>query len=464
MTTPPSPPPPNRAAGSPQSGRARRSPLPVLAAVCAGLLLAAALAAGLALLAAPLWSNDRPLALHYQGRWYFPQWRDYAEREFGGELDAPADYLDPLIRKALESDGNWALYAPLPYAADTVDYFSGAPDPAPPSERHRLGTDAEGRDRLALAVARWRERAGRWLPWCLAGVAALIFLGVLAGLVLVHGMGRGARPMLAGRALGWRRDQVWRRHLLPLLLARLAGAAPEPRSGSAQQFRAPVTDRWTAPPDKPAQRPAPPLPIAPVLLEAKGPGLHLTLREGEITALASAGPGEMALALTGLRRMRALEVALCGRPLRAWPGRELRAGLQLVPGDAADSLPAHSRVEALLAECLLLHRPGLSEAQAQRLCLQALREVGLDKTALARLPAELDAAQRLRVALARALLLRPQVLILEGFPECLPEGPQHLHFGHLLAELQQRHNLACLLLGLPDKPRFPHPKPGIKPA
>ncbi|MCS6762749.1 MAG: hypothetical protein MO853_00395 [Candidatus Protistobacter heckmanni] len=105
-----------------------------------------------------------------------------------------------------------------------MDYFSGAPDPATPSERHRLGTDA-----------------------------ALIFLGVLAGLILVHSMGRGARLMLASRTLGWRRDQVWRRHLLPLLLARLAGAAQEPRSGSAQQFRAPVTDRW-APPDKPAQR------------------------------------------------------------------------------------------------------------------------------------------------------------------------------------------------------------------
>ena len=80
------------------------------------LLLAFLFAASLL---APLWSNDKPLWLSYRGESYFPLLHTYHDRDFGGDFDTPADYLDPLIRRNLSSDGNRAVYPPNPYAADT---------------------------------------------------------------------------------------------------------------------------------------------------------------------------------------------------------------------------------------------------------------------------------------------------------------------------------------------------------
>ena len=47
-------------------------------------------------LLAPLWSNDKPLWLSYRGESYFPLLHTYHDRDFGGDFDTPADYLDPL--------------------------------------------------------------------------------------------------------------------------------------------------------------------------------------------------------------------------------------------------------------------------------------------------------------------------------------------------------------------------------
>ena len=49
-------------------------------------------------LAGPLWSNDKPLVVRYQGTLYFPLVKTYAETTFGGDFPTPADYLDPYIR------------------------------------------------------------------------------------------------------------------------------------------------------------------------------------------------------------------------------------------------------------------------------------------------------------------------------------------------------------------------------
>lgn len=115
-------------------------------------------------LLAPLWSNDKPLWIRYQGEYFFPLVTEYNETAFGGDFDTPADYLDPLIRHNITSDGNFALYLPNPYDADTLNDFDTAPDPAKPSERHILGTDDRGRDLLRAWFTVSAIRC--CLPWC----------------------------------------------------------------------------------------------------------------------------------------------------------------------------------------------------------------------------------------------------------------------------------------------------------
>ncbi|MGF6147151.1 Inner membrane ABC transporter permease protein yejE [Kingella potus] len=139
-----------------------------------------------AALAAPLWSNDKPLWIQYRGAHYFPLLATYHDRDFGGDFDTPADYLDPLVRRNITSEGSRAVYPPNPYAAGTLDDSDTAPDPAAPSSKHLLGTDDRGRDVLARLVYGFRDS----LLFALALTAVTTVIGIAAGAVQGYYGGR----------------------------------------------------------------------------------------------------------------------------------------------------------------------------------------------------------------------------------------------------------------------------------
>jgi len=130
-------------------------------------------------LAAPLWCNDKPLIVRYDGHFYFPIVRDYPETTFGGDFPTPADYLDPYVRHRFSAPGNFALYPINPYGYATLNYFSKAPNPAPPSRANWLGTDASGRDVVARLVYGFRVSVEFALVLTVIGT----LLGTLAGAV-----------------------------------------------------------------------------------------------------------------------------------------------------------------------------------------------------------------------------------------------------------------------------------------
>jgi len=130
-------------------------------------------------LMAEVLSNDRPLVVHYEGHFYFPVFRDYSEKTFGGDFPTPADYLDPFIRQRITAGSNWALYAPNSYGFKTINYFAQAPSPAAPSADNWLGTDDRGRDLLAQLIYGFRVS----VLFGLALTAIGTVLGILAGAV-----------------------------------------------------------------------------------------------------------------------------------------------------------------------------------------------------------------------------------------------------------------------------------------
>ncbi len=137
-------------------------------------------------LCAELLSNDRPIAVRYEGQWYWPMLETYPETSFGGDFRTATDYLDPFIRERLTSAGNWALYPPNPYSFDTINYFAPSPDPAPPSPANLLGTDDRGRDVLARLLYGFRLS----VLFALALTALGVLLGVAAGAVQGYFGGR----------------------------------------------------------------------------------------------------------------------------------------------------------------------------------------------------------------------------------------------------------------------------------
>jgi len=137
-------------------------------------------------LAGPLWSNDKPLVVRYDGHFYFPIAKTYAETAFGGDFPTPADYLDPFVRRRFALPGNFAIYPPNHYYYDTLNYFSREPNPAPPSHENWLGTDAQGRDVFARLLYGFRVSVEFALVLTLIGSV----LGILAGAVQGYFGGR----------------------------------------------------------------------------------------------------------------------------------------------------------------------------------------------------------------------------------------------------------------------------------
>ncbi|WP_133648447.1 ABC transporter permease [Paraburkholderia flava] len=130
-------------------------------------------------LAAPLWSNDKPLVVRYDGHYYFPLFHEYPETTFGGDFPTPADYLDPYVQKRLQAPGNLVVYPPNRYYYDTLNYFSKAPNPAPPSRDNWFGTDDRGRDLFARLLYGFRVSVEFALVLTVIGTV----FGVLAGAV-----------------------------------------------------------------------------------------------------------------------------------------------------------------------------------------------------------------------------------------------------------------------------------------
>jgi microcin C transport system permease protein len=129
-------------------------------------------------LGADLLANDRPLLVRHDGRLYVPVLRAYPETAFGGELPTEAVYRDAAVRRLVEARG-WMLWPPVPYRYDTIDWELPGAAPAPPSRRHWLGTDDQGRDLLARLVYGFRTSVLFGLALTLASTV----IGVAAGAV-----------------------------------------------------------------------------------------------------------------------------------------------------------------------------------------------------------------------------------------------------------------------------------------
>lgn len=124
-------------------------------------------------------ANDKPWVVRYEGNWYFPLVKTYPESTFGGDFPTPTDYLDPFIESRIRAGDNFAIYPPVRYSYDTINYFAKVPNPAPPSAENWLGTDDRGRDVFARLLYGFRLSVIFALALTISGT----LLGMLAGAV-----------------------------------------------------------------------------------------------------------------------------------------------------------------------------------------------------------------------------------------------------------------------------------------
>ena len=188
-------------------------------------------------------------------------------------------------------------------------------------------------------------------------------------------------------------------------------------------------------------------------------GVSLALRRGETLGLVGeSGSGKSTVARMMLRLIEPTSGSVLYRTETAQSGservdllnlkpramRRLRRKLAIVFQDPYAALDPRMTVRQSLAEPFRIHGERPPEGLEARLTV-LLAEVGLDASALPRYPHAFSGGQRQRINIARALALRPELVVLDEPVSALDVsvGAQVIN---LLRDLQARHGLTCLFI------------------
>jgi ABC-type oligopeptide transport system ATPase subunit len=180
-------------------------------------------------------------------------------------------------------------------------------------------------------------------------------------------------------------------------------------------------------------------------------GVSFSVAAGETFAIVGeSGCGKTTLArmLPRLIEPDSGEIRFAGKDMRELKGEELRAQrrqVQMIFQDPFASLNPRMRVGEIVAEPLAIHEPKLRKREQQERTEAMLKRVGMNEDASARYPHEFSGGQRQRIGIARALMLKPRLVIADEPISALDVsvGAQVLL---LLQELQSEFGLTYLLI------------------
>ena len=179
-------------------------------------------------------------------------------------------------------------------------------------------------------------------------------------------------------------------------------------------------------------------------------GLSLSLSRGDRLALvgeSGCGKSTTAKALMGLVRATAGSIRFDGEELVGLSQRALnpfRRRVQMVFQDPRSTLDPRQRIGRIVREPLDVHRVGKLRERRMRV-LAALEAVGLETWHYGRYPHEFSGGQAQRIALARALVIEPELLICDE-PLSALDASVRAKTVNLLVSLVERFDTALLFI------------------
>lgn len=179
-------------------------------------------------------------------------------------------------------------------------------------------------------------------------------------------------------------------------------------------------------------------------------GVSLSVAQGETLGLVGeSGCGKSTLGRTILKLLEPTEgkILFEGKDITAYSPsqmRPLRKEMQIVFQDPLESLNQRHTVGMILEEPFIIHKQG-NGPQRKLWALELLKKVGLPESAATRYPHEFSGGQRQRIGIARAIALKPKLLICDESVSALDVSVQ-AQILNLLLDLQQEMNLAMIFI------------------
>jgi len=182
----------------------------------------------------------------------------------------------------------------------------------------------------------------------------------------------------------------------------------------------------------------------------------LSLRRGEtlgIVGESGSGKTTLGMALLALQPIASGSITVEGNRIddanRATL-RAMRRQMQVVFQDPFASLSPRMTIEQIVGEGLALHMPDLTKEERRKRILDMLAEVGLSEQGgvtdvLTRYPHEFSGGQRQRIAIARAVVLHPEILVLDEPTSALDVSVQQQVL-KLLTDLQAHYGMSYVFI------------------